>query len=289
MQRRSVLKAFAALPFTTILGGCDEKTREKTASGVVEVHLEGAFALVIQENRSNSMIAFSPRPAKEDEPHQFYFNGSPKAEDPKSAYHFKLSLGREREAKPEISPGLKDFSFRTERWHVGDSLATIELPAPRRITFSGHRSPVTFLSDHRRAFLATNHILEYEVDDARGPKLECSDPGLRCDPAPDSFPGVTRFFFEIGPKRTLDTAQSHAHAIKFFNYILRQSFPDLEDKYKLAPEYPGKQGRGDIPAMAVPVALQYGAHGALLQNASYAVDCEVAGPLVSTHTAPIKP
>ena len=32
----------------------------------LEVHLDGAFALVIQENKANSILAFSPRPKEED-------------------------------------------------------------------------------------------------------------------------------------------------------------------------------------------------------------------------------
>jgi hypothetical protein len=290
MQRRDVLKALAAFPFVVALGGCEGKTDDKSHSNIVEVHLDGAFALVIQENKANSILAFSPRPKMGDEPHQFYFNGSPRPEDPGKSYNFKLSAeGRERDSKPELSPGLKDFSFNTERWRVGDSLAVIELPAPRRITFSGHRTPVTFLSDHRAAFMPTNHILEYDLKDSDKPKLECSESSLRCDPSPDSFPGVTRFFFEIGPKRSLDLSQSHSHAINFFNYILQQSFPDLEKRFALAPEFPRGQEHAQIPPRAIPAVFQYGLHDPLLQNVSYAVDCEFAGPLVTTHTAPIKP
>lgn len=290
MHRRDVLKALVTLPFGTTLGGCKEKSDGKQPSNVVEVHLDGAFALVIQENKANSILAFSPRPKKGDEPHQFFFNGSQKPEDSGKTFHFKLALERrERDSKPEISPGLKDFSFKTERWRVGDSLIQIELPAPDRITFSGHRSSVTFLADHRAAFMPTNHILEYDVRGSLPPKLECSESSLRCEPSRDSYPGVTRFFFEIGPKRALDVSQSHSHAINFFNYILQQSFPDLEERFKLAPEYPRDQQRTQMPPRVTPAVFQYGLHGPSLQGVSYAVDCEFAGPLVDTHTAPLQP
>jgi hypothetical protein len=288
MHRRDVLKALATLPLGTALGGCKEKNDGKPPANIVEVHLDGAFALVIQENKANSVLAFSPRPKKGDEPHQFFFNGSPKPEDPEKAFHFKLAVERrERDSQPEISPGLKDFSFKTERWRVGDALVQIELPAPDRITFSGHRSAVTFLADHRAAFMPTNHILEYDVKDSMLPKLECSESSLRCDPSRDSFPGVTRFFFEIGPKRILDVSQSHNHAINFFNYILQQSFPDLEERFKLSPEYPRDQQRTQIPGVT-PAVFQYGFHNPSLQTVSYAVDCEFAGPLVATRTTPLK-
>ena len=289
MHRRDVLKALAALPLTIALGGCEKKAEEKVHSNTVEVHLDGAFALVIQENKANSILAFSPRPAKTDEPHQFYFNGSTRAEDTGKVYSFKLSdEGHIPVEKPEISPGLSDFTFRTERWHVSDSLASIELPAPRKITFSGHRSAVTFSSDHRQAFMPTNHILEYDLKDSIRPKLECSEPSLKCEPSQDSFPGVTRFFFEVGPKRALDLAQSHAHANSFFNYILRQSFPDLEKQYQLeVPDF-RKQADAQTYPRVVPAIFQPASNSVSLQNASYAVDCEFGGPIVFTHS-PAKP
>lgn len=290
MDRRDVLKALAALPLGTALGGCKEKNDGRAPSNIVEVHLDGAFALVVQENKASSVLAFSPRPKKEDEEHQFFLNGSQKPEDTGKTFHFKLALERrERDSKPEISLGLKDFSFKTERWRVGDSLVTIELPAPDRITFSGHRSPVTFLADHRAAFMPTNHILKYDVRDSMPPKLECSESSLRCEPSRDSFPGVTRFFFEIGPKRSLDLLQSHNHAIDFFNYILHQSFPDLEERFKLAPDYPRDQQRAQVAPRVIPAAFQYGFHDPSVQNISYAVDCEFAGPLVTTNSGPLKP
>jgi hypothetical protein len=294
MHRRDVLKALATLPLATALVGCEREkhTEDKEHLNKLEVHLDGAFAVVVQENKANSILAFSPRPKKGDEPHQFYYNGYPKAEDPQKSYHFKLSAetrDRGRDSKIEISPGLKDFSFKTERWRVGDSLLSIELPAPDRITFSGHRSPVKFLSDGRRAFMPTNHILEYDLKDAKLPKLECSESSLKCEPSPDSFPGVTRFFFEIGPQRSLNVMQSREHAIGFFNYILQQSFPDLAEKYQLDPKYAREQDYTETPPRATPAVFDYGSHGPSLQYVSYAVDCEYAGPLATTNTSPLSP
>jgi len=294
MHRRDVLKALATLPFATALVGCEgEKNKEdkehKERLNILEVHLDGAFAVVIQENKANSILAFSPRPPKGDEPHQFYFNGYPEREAQK-AYNFKLAAEtRDRDSKIEISPGLNDFSFRTERWRVGDSLLSLELPAPNRITFSGHRSPVKFLSSQKSAFMPTNHILEYDLKEAKLPKLECSESSLQCEPSHDSFPGVTRFFFEIGPKRSLDVAQSRAHAISFFNYILQQSFPDLAEKYQLDPKYVRGQEYGESAPKATSAVYRYGSPDPLLQDASYAVDCEYAGPLATTNTSPLKP
>ncbi len=290
MRRRELLKTLAALPFATAVGACDEKDENRRGkhTNTVEVHLDGAFALVIQKNKGNSLLAFSPRPKSGDEQHLFCFNGSrkPEAEGGK-ALQFKLSpegLGREKKP-PEINPGLNDFFFQTEKWRVGDSLVTIELPPADKITFIGHRSPVTFKADGRHVWMPGNHVLKYELHGAAA-KLECSDGSVKCAPSPDSYLGVTRFFFEIGPARTLNYAASHAHAISFFNYILHQSFPDLEQKYSLALESPTSAMHEQSAPYLAPAVLQYGTQPAHLQRASYILDCEVAGPLVGTSTAP---
>ena len=287
MDRRSLLKSLAAIPFVSVLGSCERDSDDRKHGATVEVHLDGAFALVIQENKENSLLAFSPRPKAGEDQHQFYFNGSHKPEEPGKAYQFKLSpQGIRREKKPEIDPGLNDFSFRTEKWRVGDSLVTIELPAPKRITFAGHRSPVTFVAGGRQAFMPTNHILEYEVEDPRRLKLECGSIGEPCAAAADSFPGVTRFFFEIGPKKTLDYELSHAHAIRFFNEILVDSFPELAEKYKLVVPQGGDRSAQVAPHV-MPAVFQYDAQNPPLRNASYIIDCEFSGPLVGTNAAPM--
>ena len=290
MRRRELLKALAAVPFATAVGGCDDKDDKRRDAGgkhtsMVEVHLDGAFALVLQKNKGNSLLAFSPKPPSGEEQHQFYLNGSIKPEAAGKPLTFKLAPeGLEREKKPpEINAGLTDFFFQTERWRVGNSLVTIELPRPDKITFIGHRSPVTFKSDGRQAWLPTNHVLKYELHGAAA-KLECSDANVKCTPSPDSYPGVTRFFFEIGPARTLDFAQSLAHGVRFFNYILQQSFPDLVQKYSLQESRTGARATG-APQL-LPAAFEYDLQSARLRHASYITDCEYAGPLVGTSTPP---
>jgi hypothetical protein len=192
-------------------------------------------------------------------------------------------LGREKKP-PEINPGLKDFSFQTERWRVGDSLVTIELPPADKITFIGHRSLVTFKADGRHVWMPTNHVLKYELHGAAA-KMECSDSSVKCAPSPDSYPGVTRFFFEIGPVRSLDVAQSQLHAARFFNYILQQSFPDLAQRYSLQ-EYPQGYKQSLIAPRLVPAAFQDDMPSARFQETSYITDCEYAGPLVGTGSSP---
>jgi len=290
MRRRELLKALAAVPFATAIGGCEEKhdndDKEKGKhTNILEVHLDGAFALVLQKNKGNSLLAFSPKPPSGEAQHSVYLNGYKLPERGTNKPSFKLlPEGLEHEKHdPEINPGLKDFFFETERWRVFDPLLTIELPPPDRITFIGHRSPVIF-KDGRHAWMPTNHVLKYEL---RGdtPKFECTEMNIKCAPSADSYPGVTRFFFEIGPAASLDYAQSHAHAVHFFNYILQQCFPDLFQKYSLLEP----TGKPPINPRVAPAVLQYDVPFARLQEASYITDCEFGGPLVGTNTGPIHP
>ena len=288
MHRREVLKGLAALPLAGILAGCDDDKHDRR---IVEVHLDGAFAVVIQEHKENSIVAFSPRP-KTGEEHEFHFNGALRPESTSKNLHFNLALGgQDREQKPRIDPGLEDFHFTTDNWRIGDSLVTLELPAPTEITFSGHRSPVTFQSGNRKGFLPSNHILKYELHREAQPKLECSALSNPCQ-AEDSYDGVTRFFFEVGPTRYLKHEESLGHAIAYFNYVLQQSFRDQAEKFSLVNPYEGgvkdnkNKAQVMMPPRFMPAVLQYGTQPATLENASYLVDCEYGLPTGSTRTAP---
>ena len=291
MRRRELLKALAAVPFAAAISGCEEKgEKDKKQSGqnirTVEIHLEGAFALVLQKNKGNSLLAFSPKPPSGMDPHEFHRNGYRTAEGGGNPLTFKFSLeGAGREEKPpEINPGMNDFFFETERWRVGNSLVTIELPRPDKITFIGHRSQVAFQSDkERKVWMPTNHVLKYELHS--GGNMACSNGTAKCDASPDFYPGVTRYFFEIGPTRTMNYAESHLHAIKFFNYILQQSFPDLAKRYSLFEPPAGYSAAYSAPRL-VPAVFQYEVPAPQLRQASYITDCEFGGPSVGTHTAP---
>jgi len=169
---------------------------------------------------------------------------------------------------------------------AGHSAELVGYQTSARITFAGERTQVKFKAGSREAFMPTNHILEYETKDLKRVKLECSDSSLHCGASPDSFPGVSRYFFEIGPKLNPDPSVSRAHAVHFFNYILEQSFPELFEKFKLE-EYPptGRTQAGLYPRFE-PAVYQY--QQPFLQRVSYAVDCEFGGPVVHTGTAPTR-
>lgn len=283
MERRDVLKALAALPFAFAVGKSHGETERRRHFGTVEVHLEGAFALVVQENKGNSVLAFSPRPPKNSEQHEFYFNNSKLPESGKEI-KFGLSLEKaKRVIKPDINAGLKDFVFRTENWHVGDSIATLALPAPDRITFSGHRTRVEFQNDHRIAFMSPNHILEYDLREPVKPALQCTESNIKCEPSEDAYDKVTRYFFEVGPKHSLTHEEGQAHAAAFFNFMLEQSFPDLAKQDLL--RVPGEKRES---SMLMPAVFRSQAQDPLRRDVSFFVDCEHGGLLVLTKS-PARP
>lgn len=283
MERRDVLKALAALPLTFALRNSEGESERRHHFGAVEVYLEGALALVVQEDKGNSILAFSPRPAKNSEQHEFYLDNTKLPESGKEI-KFRLSLEKARHViRPEINPGLKDFLFKTENWHVGDSIATIEFPAPDRITFSGRRTRVEFQNDGRIAFMSANHILEYDLREPIKPALECSEAKVKCEPSEDKYDNVTRYFFEVGPKHSLNHEEARAHAAAFFNFILEQSFPDLAKRDLL--RVPDEQRKS---SMLMPAVFQGEAPRSLRKDASFLVECEYSGPVVVTKS-PARP
>lgn len=177
MNRRQVLKALAVLPAASAWGNRIEQKEESHDPSsnlhTVELHLEGAFAVVIQHHKSNSILAFSPR--DEHEPHRLYLNDQHLEVTQKKSFHFKLPAeGLERNEKPIIKPGFEDFFAETKSFHLPDSVVVLELPCPQSITFSGHREPAVFTS-RRRAFMPINHILKYHTKDPGKAKLLCSE------------------------------------------------------------------------------------------------------------------
>lgn len=285
MNRRQALKLLAAVPIASVLTGCRERERdhegEEHPTERLEIHLDGAFAVVIRQNKANSILAFSPRPAGVK--HELHLNGNPRAEDTARTIHFDLQPDSVRkEEQSDINAGFRDFYFQTDKWRVPDSLIVLELPCPKAITFSGRIVPATFASDGREVWMPTNHILEYDVHRDRKTRLTCRDLGEdRCAPATDSPAGLTRYFFEVGPVRSTKN-----HPVDFFNYILHTSFPDLEARYSLRSKSIGEQRSSIGTGRFTPAAWQFQYPEGLFQPATYILDCEYGGPLLNVNTQP---
>src|ERR1043166_1936326 len=151
MRRRELLKALATVPVASALGNCLQHrptptptpTPSKEKIHTVQILLEGAFAVVLQKNKPNRLIAFVPRSEEEDHglDHNFYFNDPTKglpqetlraARKEPAGMHFQLSEGGLR-SYPEtyVNPGFADFEAYTQKWRLPDRVVTLELPFPK--------------------------------------------------------------------------------------------------------------------------------------------------------------
>jgi len=70
MRRRDILKALATVPFASALGNClQNRPAQPAASKEKKIHalqilLEGPFAVVLQNNKPNRLVAFVQEPSK---------------------------------------------------------------------------------------------------------------------------------------------------------------------------------------------------------------------------------
>ena len=292
MNRRSLLKALAGVSVMSAMSACKRKddddrsqpsSEQKSAPHQLQILLDGAFAVVLQQDKANSILAFSPR--DKEEPHQFYFNDPGYAQASGQNYNFELSLEdvkkELRTEHPDIAPGLSDFRANVKHWKLTENFVTIKLPTPKKITFAGHRERVIF-SSKKTGWMPTNHILEYDIADPGQIKMVCKELAKGCAPSPDSPSGLTRFFFEVGPPR----GTSHSHAINFFNYMLSTSFPELVAEYSLGDILDKRDEGSSTTARLVSSAFTEDSAPARLRNASYTLDCKIGGLLVNAPSGP---
>jgi hypothetical protein len=301
MRRREILKALATVPVASALGNCLQyrpsptptPSKEKTIH-TVQILLEGAFAVVLQKNKPNRLIAFVPRPEEEGHglEHRFYFNDLGSPQDPARAerkdpagYHFQLSeAGLRNYSETYVNPGFADFEAYTQKWRLPDRIVTLELPFPNSINFSGRPLRVEFASG-RSGHMPTNYILEYYVEEAKKVNLTCSQLGEKCVPSPNCPPGMLRYFFGVSPADT----ENAKHAVEFFNFTLRRCFPELEE-HLLAYIEPSEKSRGRtsgaLRPRLMPSVLNGDSPSAHLLGVSAVLDCQSIGPIVHTNIGP---
>ncbi len=283
MNRRTVLKGLAAFPVASTMASCredEQKERSKETPNRLQILLDGAFAVVLQHGKRDSVLAFSPR--DKSQPHQFYFNDPSREQAAEKNYSFELlPEGIKEYERAEIDSGFSDFHASTKRWKLTESLVSIKLPVPKRISFAGHRERVAFKSG-KTGWMPTNHILEYDVADPGRVRMECKELEKSCAPSADSPQGLMRFFFEVGPRHI-----DHKHAVIFFNDMLQASFPDLVAAYSLEDilDNRDEQQQPSTRARLNPAVMR-GEITPQLQNVSYTLDCKIGGLLVDVSGPP---
>jgi hypothetical protein len=317
MKRRDLLKALGALPVASAIGGWasvqSESTQHPKTSGNVhtlQILLEGAFAVVLRRDIQR-ITAFVPKPDPKDAElaHYFYFNDPQNRKDPAKqypkGYHFELGKEGLRsyprtDLDPYINPGFNDFVADAKNWKVPESLVTIELPFPRSINFTGRPLHVEFVPKalKRRGMMPTNHILEYGVEDGQAIHMQCDDPEHHCAASPFCPAGVMRFYFGVRPIMN-EPDDRQKHAVKFFNFLLERSFPELRQKYGIQHIERAEEDRRhdsstrpthllqeESEGLAVPAVLtSHDPNPQLLRVASM-VDCQSGGILVNARTPP---
>jgi hypothetical protein len=303
MRRREILKALATVPIASALGNCLQyrpsptptPSKEKSVH-TLQILLEGTFAVVLHKNKPNRLVAFVPRPEEEAHglDHDFYFNdptvARPSIKDP-AGYHFQLSeAGLRNYPETYVNPGFADFIAYTEKWRLPERIVTIELPFPNSINFSGRPLRVEFASG-RPGLMPTNYILEYYLEEAERVKLTCSQLGDNCTPSPNCPPGVLRYFFGVSPTKVSPTKKGDEqdHAVRFFNFMLRRCFPELEEHLLASIELSEKsRGRTSsaLPPRLMPGVLTSDSPSPHLLGVSAALDCQSIGPIVHTTKPP---
>lgn len=312
MRRRELLKALATVPVASALGNCLQyrptptptptQTPSEKKIHTVQILLEGAFSVVLEKNKPNRLIAFVPRSDEEGLDHNFFFNDPEKPEpaaiearkEP-AGLHFQLSeAGLRNYSETYFNPGFADFEAYTQKWHLPDRLVTLELPFPNSINFSGRPLHVEFASG-RPGLMPTNFILEYYVEKAEDVTFMCAQLGKKCAPSPSCPPGMFRYFFGVAPKPMSgnkymkDSPQKHA--VEFFNFTIRQCFPELTE-HLLAYIEPSEKNRGRtsgaLRPKLTPSVLNGDSPSAHLLGVSAVLDCQSIGLGVHTSTGPTK-
>ncbi len=308
MNRRDILKALTVLPVATALGCRDEdKSRQPlgvTPSGgkvkTVQVLLEGPFAVVLHRDNPNRLTAFVPRADDTALKHDFYFNDPSKAKEAvtkdTAGYQFELpESGLRQYPEPYINPGFNDFVAPTENWKLPPRVVTIDLPFPGSINFGGRPLHAKFVSG-KTGIMPTNFILEYYVEETEKVKMLCQ--GGACEASPNCPPGILRYFFGVAPQMKEKEARQK-HAVDFFNFMLRTSFPELVAKYSLVELEPSEDAQTGSPVtrptsalksqpepLVLPAVMSPGTPRPRVLHVSETVDCQLGGLLVRTNSAP---
>jgi hypothetical protein len=325
MHRRKLLKGLLALPVSGVLQGCQAEDKDKRGEsgkssrpvpGILQVVLNGGFAIVIQKNIRNRIRVFSPA----DPRHRFYFNNLEKSQQDiiqRKSYNFELLPDGldPRQGDLHVRQELRDFNVRTDQWCMGNDFITIDLPAPEEIGFLPPLKIVRFKASGKDAQIAGAHVLKYRVADMNRVRMVLFDGGddfrpLSCGELIERYKracstmkdganhgscadmvkrypqvcpeGSHAFFFGIG----LPSGESdNGHALQFFNERILAAFPKLKAQLELQPVgEPHPYRTGSVHAEVIPAVFNPEVDQARLRQVSAVLDCNYAGPIV-THPA----
>lgn len=184
MDRRALLQGLLALPVVSALDRtryAHAQTQTPSSAVTLRIVLDGAFAIVLQADSRWRIRVLTPIDTAGM--HEFRVFGRDLAHTCKDGeitsmpqrYNFTLLPEglKPSSTRPTIDNCLDDFNVTTDLWCQSHYFVTIDLPAPRNITFMPPMSRVIFKNrdDHSKyatneGCMPSNHVLEYDVTDA---------------------------------------------------------------------------------------------------------------------------
>jgi len=188
MDRRALLKGLLALPVASALDGTKyahaqvpSPAQVPSSAVTLRIVFDGAFAIVVQADSQSRVRAFTP--IDTTGMHEFRVFGSQLEHTCKDGeitsntqrYNFTLMPHglKPSSTRPTIDNCLRDFNVSTDLWCQSRYFATIDLPAPRNITFMPPMAGVIFKNrgdrskyESNEGCMPSNHVLEYDVTDA---------------------------------------------------------------------------------------------------------------------------
>lgn len=202
MDRRALLQGLLTLPMASALHGLQSQTSTQSQSSTqyhpssstdthtkapatLRVVLDGAFTVIVRADNFWNIEVFTPRHPS----HQFRFFGRrmDKMYDADNqgrsfpASHFALRPDglKENPAPPTVNPSLCHFNAATDHWLRDKYAVTMNLPAPKNITFIPPLSPVVFRKKRGKEYatgeegacITSNYVLEYEITNAAKIKM----------------------------------------------------------------------------------------------------------------------
>ena len=193
MDRRSLLQGLLALPVASALDGTmfaqgpsqSHSAIPQPRPVTLRVVLDGSYAIVLQADSRWRLRVFTP--IDPTGMHEFRVFGSQLDHSCKdgeftSSMRHNFTLLPEglkpSSTRPTIDSCLADFNVTTDLWCQSRYFVTIDLPAPRNITFMPPFSTVVFKNrrdgsshEKKEGCMPANHVLEYDVTDAAKIKM----------------------------------------------------------------------------------------------------------------------
>lgn len=220
---RAMIGATAAAPFAgyAMEGSAAGMPFQGPPPGILQVYLEGPFAVVLKKDTSSKIIQITAyAPLEKIRAHKFHYHG-----DRDNSLNYNLTLKNTglvlSSNTPTVNSAFDSFKGTATSGPKINSFIKVELPPSPEQIVSFSSIGATFV-DNTTATMPLDHVLLYKVSDI-------NQVTLSCDRFPDAAPDKTginsgQFHLQVGLPKGSD-AEGH-HAVEFFNERLLGAFPN---------------------------------------------------------------